>query len=193
LENLTHQLVAGCAMQNPQYQQILYDAYYGKLMKVAFRYVSTYEQALVLTQHGFLKIFQEIIQFGFGQNMVSKDDLSSWIKRTFIVKLVDHIKSELTSHMPRPVPDDQWKQHDRPFTDAEMINIKLIKILKALPTVSRLVFNLHIIDGFTHYEISGMLGITVESSTQNLVKAREYCKRSLGSPSSQVNQNPDHY
>ena len=181
MENLTRQLVTGCARQNPKCQKILYEEYYGKLMKVAFRYVSTYEQALVLTQYGFLKIFQELVQFRIGQDVIAKDDLSSWIKKIFIVILVDHIKSELTLHMPRPVSEELWKQDDRPFTDTEMINIKLIKILKGLPTVSRLVFNLFVIDGFTHFEIAGMLGIKVESSKQNLVKAREYCKRSLGS------------
>jgi RNA polymerase sigma factor (sigma-70 family) len=172
-------IINGCAKGDSKYQKLLYEEYYSILMKVTFRYVSTYEQALELTQNGFLKIFHEFIGFRFDQSVLNRETLFTWIKRTFINTLVDHIKSALDLHMPRPIPGDTWKQYDRPFTDEEMMYIELIKILKGLPTLYRLVFNLHVIDGFTHFEIAGMLGITVESSKQNLIKAREYLNKSL--------------
>ena len=162
-----------CSKGDSRYQKLLYEEYHSILMKVAFRYVSTYEQALELTQNGFLKIFHEFIGFKFDQSVLSRETLFTWIKKTFIVTLVDHIKSAFDLYKPRPIPEDIWKQHDGPFTDEERMHIELIKILKSLPIMYRLVFNLHIMDGFTHGEIGGMLGITVKGSKQYLIKARE--------------------
>ena len=167
----------GCAMGVPTYQKILYEEYYSILMKVAFRYVSTYEQALDLTQNGFVKIFHELIRVRLDKELLTKEILYAWMKKTFIITLVDHIKSVFNLHKPRPIPADIWKQHDGPFTDEEMMHIELITLLKGLPTPYRLVFNLHVIDGFTHFEIAGMLGITVETSKQNLIRAREYLNK----------------
>ena len=172
-------IINGCAKKDPRYQKILYEEYYSILMKVSFRYVSTYEQALELIQNGFLKIFHEFSAFRSDQYVITKETLFAWIKRTFIITLVDHIKSAIDLHKPQPIPGDIWKQYDRPFTEMEMMNIKLIKILKGLPTLCRLVYNLHVIDGFTHFDIAGMLGITIEGSKQNLIKAREYLNKSL--------------
>jgi RNA polymerase sigma factor (sigma-70 family) len=172
-------IISGCAKGDTRYQKLLYEEYYSILMKVAFRYVSTYEQALELTQNGFLIIFHEFSGFRADQYVITKEALFAWVKRTFIITLVDHIKSSFDLHMPQTIPWDIWKQNIRPFTDREMMNIKLIKILKGLPTLYRLVYNMHIIDGFSHGEIAAIFGISIQGSRQNLTKAREYLNKSL--------------
>jgi RNA polymerase sigma-70 factor (ECF subfamily) len=57
----------------------------------------------------------------------------------------------------------------------------LIKILKGLPVTYRLVFNLHVIDGFSHAEIAKMLGIRVKDSKYNLLEAKKYCNQTTAS------------
>ena len=172
-------IINGCTNGDSRYQKLLYEEYYGILLKMAFRYVSTYEQALELTQNGFVKIFYELNGVSLDKDELTKETLSTWIKRTFIIILVDHIKSAFNLHKARPIPGDIWKQYDRPFTDKEMMHIELITILKGLPILYRLVFNLHVIDGFTHREIARVLDTTVEDSKQNLIKAREYINKSF--------------
>ena len=172
-------IINGCTKGDSTYQKLLYEEHYSYLMKVAFRYVSTYEQALELTQNGFIKIFHEFIGLRFDQSALTKEILLGWLKRTFIITLVDHIKSAFDLYKPWPIPGDIWKQYDEPFTDEEMTHIELIKLLKGLPALYRMVFNLHVIDGFTHGEIAGMLGFTVEGSKQNLMRAREYLNKSF--------------
>lgn len=166
-------IIIGCAKGESRYQKLLYEEYYSILMKVAFRYVSTYKQALDLTQTGFIKIFREFIGPRFEQDAITKETLFAWIKKTFIVSLVDHMKPALDLYKSRPIPGNIWNEYDRPLTENEMLYVNLIKGLKELPTVKRLVFNLHVLDGFTHGEIAGMLGITVDGSKQNLIRARE--------------------
>jgi RNA polymerase sigma-70 factor (ECF subfamily) len=148
-------------------------------MKVAFRYVSTYEQALEATHNGFLRIFRECIRSRNNQKVESKGSLPVWIKKTFVVTLVEHIRTEPGLYIPRPVPDDLWLPHDKIPSDMEKMHIELIKVLKELPVSSRLVFNMHVIDGFSHREIARMLDITVKDSKRYITSAREYCNRHL--------------
>jgi RNA polymerase sigma factor (sigma-70 family) len=179
MENLPLQLVTGCTKQDPGRQKLLFEEYYTMLMKVAFRYVSTYEQAFDETLNGYLRIFRECIRFRAHQKVGRKETLSAWIKRVFIITLIDRIKAEPESHFPRPIPGDLWLPYDKLPTDMEKMHIELIKVLKELPVSSRLVFNLHVIDGFSHREIAGMLDIAVEDSKRNLIKARRLLQQAL--------------
>jgi RNA polymerase sigma factor (sigma-70 family) len=163
-----------------QWQKSLFEAHYGTLLKVAFRYAGTYEQAVEMTYHGFIRIFNELTRLKISQDMKFKAGLSAWVKRIFIITLVGKIRSEFNLHTPHPIPGDIWQE---PGGQANMedviVYIELIKILKGLPVRHRLVFNLHVIDGFSHAEIGKMLGITVRDSKYNLLEAKKYCNRLL--------------
>jgi RNA polymerase sigma factor (sigma-70 family) len=163
-----------------QQQKSLFEAHYGTLLKVAFRYVSTYEQAIEITYQGFVKIFNEITRVKISRDIEFKDGLPAWIKRIFIISLVDKIKSELNLHVPQPIPGDIWQEPGaRTNLKGETIYIESIKVLKGLPVTYRLVFNLHVIDGFSHAEIAKMLRMTVKDSKYNLLEAKKYCARVL--------------
>ena len=169
-------------MEKPlhQCQKALFEDYYSTLIKVAFRYAGTYEQAVEMTHYGFIKIFNEAKRLKINLDAKFKDTSSAWLKRTFIIRLVDTIKSEPDLHIPRPISGDLWHQSGNlENSESEIIYIELIKILKGLPVRARLVFNLHIIDGFSHAEIAKMLGITVKESKYNLFVAKKYCRKSL--------------
>jgi RNA polymerase sigma-70 factor (ECF subfamily) len=162
------------------WQKLLFQAHYDALLKVAFRYVSTYEQAIEMTYHGFVKIFNEVTRLKIGLDVQFKDELSAWIKRIFIISLVDKIKSELDLYNPRPIPGDIWQEPGAgAILESEIIYIELIKVLKGLPVTYRLVFNLHVIDGFSHAEIAKMLHITARNSKYELLEAKKHCARSL--------------
>jgi RNA polymerase sigma-70 factor (ECF subfamily) len=158
----------------------LFENYYGLLLKVAFRYAGTYEQAVEMTHHGFIKIFHEAARVKISPDARLKGAFSAWVKRIFIHTLVDKIKPELNLHILHPIPADVWqKSGNQPNSEGELIYIELIKILKGLPVTYRLVFNLYVIDGFSHAEIAKLLGITVKDSKYNLLEAKKYCNQSL--------------
>ena len=163
-----------------QWQKLLFEAHFGTLLKIAFRYAGTYEQAIEMTYYGFVRIFNEATRLKIGQDVKFKAGLSAWVKRIFVIALVDKIKSELTLHIPRPIPEDIWHEPGtRANLKSETVYIELIKVLKGLPVTYRLVFNLYVIDGFSHAEIAKMLRMTVKDSKSNLLEAKKYCARSL--------------
>jgi RNA polymerase sigma-70 factor (ECF subfamily) len=144
---------------------------------VGFRYAGTYEQAVEMTHHGFIGIFNEMTRLKISLNAEFNGALPAWVKRIFIITLVDKIKSQPNLHIQRPIPGDLWQQSGNlENLEREIIYyIELIKILKGLPVRGRLVFNLHVIDGFSHAEIAEMLGITVKDSKYSLLEAKKYC------------------
>jgi RNA polymerase sigma factor (sigma-70 family) len=180
LVNLEYRIMASESIkQNPSNQKLLFEAYYDILIKIAFRYVGTYEQAVEVTHYGFLKIFHELMRRGINQNEKFIDALSGWIKRIFIISTVERIKSAPELHYSKPIPEELWKQQDSVLSETDFKYIELIKILKELPISHRLVFNLCVIDGFSHNEIAKMLGISMKDLNYKLIMARRYCYRSL--------------
>jgi RNA polymerase sigma factor (sigma-70 family) len=165
-----------------QWQKAFFEAHYDILLKVAFRYVSTYEQAVEMTYRGFIQLFNEAARLKIGQDVKFEDGLSARVRRIFIILLVDKIKSAPNFHIPRPIPEDIWQASgNQEDLESEIIYREAIKILKELPVIHRLVFNLHVLDGFSHDEIAKMLGITVIDSKNDLLEAKQYCKRLLES------------
>jgi RNA polymerase sigma factor (sigma-70 family) len=158
---------------------LLFETYYGILIKIAFRYVGSYEQAVEVTHNGFLKIFHELMRLRINQNEKFIHALSGLIKRIFIINTVERIKSEPELHYSKPIPEELWKQQDTVLSDAELEHVELIKILKGLPISYRLVFNLNVIDGFSHSQIAQMLDISIKDSKYKLINARRYCYRAL--------------
>jgi RNA polymerase sigma factor (sigma-70 family) len=166
-----------------QWQKLLFEAQYDLLLKVAFRYVSTYEQAVEMTYHGFIQLFNEAARVKIDRDVKFKDGLSAWVKRIFIMMLVDKIKSAPELHIPRPIPEGIWQASgNQENPESDIIYREVIKILKGLPVTHRLIFNLHVIDGFSHDEIAKMLHITVKDATYNLLEAKKYCNRLLVLP-----------
>jgi RNA polymerase sigma factor (sigma-70 family) len=165
---------------DPASNRLLYEEYYGKLLKVAFRYVGTYEQAQEVTHNGFLTLFRELSRLGNDQSAILNAGLSVWISRTFIISVVEQMKSKPTLQISGLIPEHLWKKNDQVYSGAEIMSIELIKILKGLAAHHRIIFNLYVIDGFSHEEIAKIMGITVRHSEYSLIKARRYCDRALG-------------
>jgi RNA polymerase sigma-70 factor (ECF subfamily) len=68
---------------------------------------------------------------------------------------------------------------DSRLSDNSLLFKELIRIIRELPPVYRMVFNLHVIEGYSHPEIAGMLGIMVGTSKSNLFKAKAYLQKRL--------------
>ncbi len=73
----------------------------------------------------------------------------------------------------RPIPDEVWdKSHRSQNADNTLMYKELVLLVKKLSPAYRVVFNMHIIDGFSHQEIAKELGISVGTSKSNLSKAK---------------------
>jgi RNA polymerase sigma factor (sigma-70 family) len=179
LEKLLH-IIAGCAEQDRQCQQALYDKYYGLCLKIAFRYVNTYEQAVEVVHDGFLKMFRNFSRFEVRDKDKVEMLLMGWIRRVVINAAIDYMRREMNNQQTHPIPEHVWEHGDKgSLSDNSLLYKELMTLVKDLPPAYRIVFNLHVIEGYSHPEIAKMLGITTGTSKSNLSKARAHLQKAL--------------
>jgi len=179
LEKLLH-IISGCANQDRQSQQMLYDQYYGLCLKIAFRYVNTYEQAVEVTHDAFLKMFRNFSRFEVRDVDKLEMLLIGWIRRVVINAAIDYMRREMNNHHSYPIPEHVWEHKDEgQSSDNSLLYKELMILVKDLPPAYRMVFNLHVIEGYSHPEIAKMLGITTGTSKSNLSKARAHLQKAL--------------
>ena len=143
-------------------------------MAVCLRYASHQDEGLDILHEGFIKIFKNIDKYQ------PNTSLFAWMKTIMINTAIDHYRklSKL-----RTEDIDVVYSLEADNTDANsMINEKDILIcIQTLSPAYRSVFNLYVIEGYSHKEISDLLGITESTSRSNLVKARAKLKEMLKS------------
>jgi RNA polymerase sigma-70 factor (ECF subfamily) len=185
LEKLLH-IISGCAGQDRQCQKMLYDQYYGLCLKIAFRYVNTYEQATEVTHDAFLKMFRNFSRFEVRDKEKVEMLLIGWIRRVVINAAIDYMRREMNNNNTYPIPEHVWEhKDDGAGSDNSVLYKELIALVKELPPAYRMVFNLHVIEGYSHPEIAKMLGITTGTSKSNLSKARVHLQKALTAENSE--------
>ncbi len=186
MELLLH-LIEGCTENNQRDQKALYERYYGYCLKTVFRYIYRYDQAVDVVNDGFVKVFRNFQKFNYTPGDELEMVLMGWMRRIMINTAIDHLRKN--NFMPEigDISENIWMQHDKSQgSDQGILYKELIQQIKRLPPSYRTVFNLYVIDGFTHHEISEKLGISVGTSKSNLSKARVQLQKFIKSNDSEI-------
>ena len=152
---------------------MLYEQFFGYGLKIAFRYVHCYDDAINVTNDGFVKIFRNINKFRLEEGKSPEGLLMAWMKRIIINTSIDELRKNKMNPEIGGIPEDIWQQADNSQRADQLLLYKeLIIQIKKLPPMYRTVFNMYVIDGCTHFEIADKLGISVGTSKSNLSRAR---------------------
>lgn len=164
------EMIEGCIREDRACQYALYKAFAGKMLAVCRRYARNDLEAEDILQEGFIKAFDHIKQFR------SQGSFQGWIHRIMVNTALNHYRS--SSYQKEQIGLDM--EYDTPF-DAGIIERisgdELIKLIRTLPEGYRMVFNLYAIEGYSHQEISEMLGQTGSTSRTQLAKARKWLQK----------------
>lgn len=157
-------IITGCQNNDTNCQTALVKAYAPVLMAVCKRYAPDHSLAYDALQDSFVNIFKYI------SNYKGNGSFEGWIKRIAVnCSLSYHKKkykfSELNEYVSHPIV--------APNIYAEMGERELLNILKQLPKGCYIVFNMYVVEGFSHREIAESLGISESSSRSQLKRARE--------------------
>jgi RNA polymerase sigma factor (sigma-70 family) len=165
-------LIDACVKQEDWAQKHIYERYYGYLLSVCLRYASTREEAKDWLHDGFIKVFLNINQYKRGTS------LKSWLYRIVMNSCIDNIRK--ASRIKRD-PDNHFPT-DEPIDLSIIQSMDIEHIIKAVQQLSdtyRVVFNMFVIEGYSHREIAETLQISEATSRSNLVKARNQLKKLL--------------
>lgn len=176
-----YELIRGCIERDSKCQKVFYETYYGFALKTVFRYIYRYDKATDVVNDGFVKIFNSLVKFRLTKERTDTEKiLMGWMKRILINSAIDELRKQQSLPEICEIPEYIWEEYDRCHNADQLILYKeLITEVKRLPPSYRTVFNLFVIDGYSHKEIAGMLGISEGTSKSALAKAKAQLKRFL--------------
>ncbi len=159
-------LVEECLTGNRGAQKKLFKKYYSMMMGISLRYASHYDEAKDLVQEAFIKIFNNLSHFKF------EGSLASWIRRIMVNTAIDHYRkknikpdhTELSENLQVEISED---------VVSTLTHQEMLACLSRLPDGYRTVFNLYVIEGYTHKDIAKMLNISEGTSKSQLFKAKK--------------------
>jgi RNA polymerase sigma-70 factor (ECF subfamily) len=175
LENI----IQGCIAAKRHSQKEFYQIFYGYAMAICLRYCPETEDALEVVNDGFLKVFKNLPVFTPRFNNYEAS-LKGWIKVIMINTSIDHYRKVSKSYFITPIQDDHFEMGKTEETAIDKMTYnEILKLVDQLSPVYRAVFNLFVIDGFSHEEIANQLNIAVGTSKSNLSKAKANIQKML--------------
>ncbi|MEZ4777471.1 MAG: sigma-70 family RNA polymerase sigma factor [Bacteroidia bacterium] len=159
------EIIDGCLNGGRKYQKLLYEQFYGSMMVVCMRYTNDREEARDVLHEAFMKVFKNLKKFNRGTN------LGAWIRRIMINTAIDHYRK--TAKRPNLVEINQ-AVHEADSQDVvgDLSAEEILGMVQKLSPAYRTVFNLYVVEGYSHKEVGDLLGISEGTSKSNLAKAR---------------------
>jgi RNA polymerase sigma factor (sigma-70 family) len=149
-------------------------------MKICYRYSNATEECEEIVNEGFVKLFKNIHQFDETRQEDTLLSLKGWFKRIVINTCIDHYRKTNSSVNGHVLTHESETIADQGETGIDMLSYKeIIEAIRLLSPAYRAVFNLFVIEGLSHEEISQTLGISVGASKSNLSKARDNLRKLL--------------
>ena len=164
--------IQACIREEEWAQKKLYEEYYSTMYPVCLRYAVDENEALDILHEGFIKVFRYINKYTIGTS------LSAWIRRIMVNTSIDFYRKKARRRTEN-IDNAHGASLNDPGVVSNMAAEEIIASLQQLSPAYRAVFNLYVIEGFSHKEIAEQLGITESTSRSNLVKARTKLKHLL--------------
>lgn len=165
-----NKLIKKCANNDRRAQEEIYQLFAGKLFSICLKYSKNKQEAQDNFQDGFITIFNKIGQFKF------KGSFEGWLKRVMVNTILQKYRQKrVLNIVTEEIPDEVIIDID----DDEISLDFLLNLIQELPERYRLVFNLYVLDGYSHKEISKMLRIAEGTSKSNLARARAILKQKI--------------
>lgn len=156
--------------------QKIYINYSPKLLGICRRYIQDIYTAEDIVHDSFITAIQKNDQLN------DEKALFAWLKKIVVNNALQHIrkhsKDTFISTEPSEIPDTSTEM-DHPILEDKNIfiydftNEELMSSIDSLPPHHKSVFNLYFIENHSHAEISGLLGITVNTSKSHLLRAKK--------------------
>ena len=155
-------------------QEMLYQRFAPKMYAVCLRYSGNPEDAQDLLQDGFVKIFKNLAKYrGDGS-------FEGWIRRIFVNTSIEHFRRKVNLYnvnetQENTIEDKEWNVLDN------LAEKDIIQMINELSPGYRAVFNMHVIEGYSHKEIGDTLGINEGTSKSQLARAKMVLKKMVES------------
>ncbi|MFZ1750679.1 MAG: RNA polymerase sigma factor [Saprospiraceae bacterium] len=164
--------IDACLSNERWAQKKLYEDNYSSMMALCMRYAGNNEDALDILHESFIKVFKNMYKYQVGTS------LNAWIRKIVVNTSIDFYRKD-SRRKTEDLHEAYYVNTNIPDAVSKLSSEEILKALQQLPHSYRSVFNLYVIEGYSHKEISGMLDINESTCRSNLVKARTKLKNIL--------------
>ena len=186
-EDFVKELIKNCEKGEAKAQKFLYEHFYVSLLGICMRYTSGEDEAKDVLQESFIKIFKNLHKYTFNGSF------EAWIKRITINNAIDNYrkkKKEISIFDNENIIDlanntkekydieDDDESSEEDIYDLIQIN-DVMEAVQFLSPAYKTVFNLYVVDGYSHQQIADELGINIGTSKSNFAKAKKNLKKIL--------------
>lgn len=162
-------LLEGCLRGDRVSQKLLYKEYYNYGMSISLRYAGNRDEASEILNDSFMKIFSNLKKFDL------QKPFKPWLRKILVNTSINHYHKKQ-----REIRVEEMQKAKNEWDSEKILSgisyQEVIGLLQKLPPAYRTVFNLYVIEGYSHEEIAGMLHIATGTSKSNLYKAKEQLK-----------------
>lgn len=155
-----------CRQNKRASQHRLFALFYNYAMTVARRYMGNSETAEEVVNDAFFKVFTKI------HYLTGEQPFRLWLRRIVINTAIDRFRSQIGD-----LPHSELHSWHETATESgiieELTREQIFTMIDRLSPAYRAVFNLYVVDGFSHEEIAQALNISVGTSKSNLARARQ--------------------
>lgn len=164
-------VIEGCKRGERLAQEKLYRSFYGAMMNICVRYTQSEADALEVMNTGFYKVFKNIHTY-----RQDKATFYTWVRIIIINTCLNFIRSKEKVVTGEAADDAAAIQ---PGIIASMQAEDILRLVRLLPPATQAVFNLYVMDGYTHKDIATMLQVSEGTSKWHLSEARKILQKQL--------------
>ena len=147
-------------------QRELYERFASKMYGVCLRYAGNAEEAEDILQDGFIKVFNKIDSYR------GEGSFEGWVRRIFVNTAIEHFRKRIYL---QPITETEENSIEGKYPSAldDMAEKDIIQVVQQLSPGYRTVFNMYVVEGYTHRQISEALGISEGTSKSQLSRAKQ--------------------
>ncbi|RYY68985.1 MAG: sigma-70 family RNA polymerase sigma factor [Chitinophagaceae bacterium] len=160
-------LIEGCISNDRKAQELLYRNYYKSMMSICLRYCSNETDALAILNTAFYKVFKNINRYD-----ETRATIYTWIRAIVVNESLHHINAAKTKIAPVELTAADHV-HIEPTVFEKIREANLLLLIQQLAPATKAVFNLFVMEGYTHKQIGEMLNISEGTSKWHLNDARK--------------------
>jgi RNA polymerase sigma factor (sigma-70 family) len=160
------EIIRGCLKKDRKSQELLYKTFARKMYSICLSYASDRYEAQDILQDSFVKVFEKIKDYS------GAGSIEGWIRRIVTNTAIDHYRQTTRAH--KFIEQEKEKQTVE-MTDNIMDKINfghILETINKLPKGARVIFNLYVLEGYTHEEIADKLNISIGTSKSQVNRAK---------------------
>ena len=172
-QNITDtDLIKGCIAGDPRSQELLYERFAPKMYAVCLRYAGNNDDAQDLLQEGFIKVFRNLEKFR------NEGSFEGWLRRVFVNTSIEHYRRKV--HLNSISEKEEVGIEDASVSVLDQLAERdIVQLVQELSPGYRAVFNLYVIEGYSHKEIGEILGISEGTSKSQLARAKSILQKKV--------------